>query len=88
MFSDQLPTKNFYKRKLNVKLDQKHVFWNQKNSVDFVKKLFLGLMLDYCLKPTRHLLVQSEKWKQWNNVLKLFKINNKDIRTTLLTLNK
>ena len=34
------------------------------------------------LCPTRHLLVQSQQWKQQNNVWNLFKGNNKDTRIT------
>ena len=38
--------------------------------------------------PIRHLLVQSQQWKQQNNVWNLIKVNNRDnrdTRTTLLT---
>ena len=31
------------------------------------------------LKPSRHLLVQSQQWKQ-NNISNMFKVNNKDAR--------
>ena len=34
------------------------------------------------LLPSRHLLVQSKQGKQQNDVWKLFKVNNKDTRTT------
>ena len=42
--------------------------------------------------PSRHLLVQSQQWKPQNNMGNLFKVNNKDTRTTsiriLLTCNR
>ena len=34
---------------------------------------------------TRHLLVQSHKWKRQNYAWNLFKFNNEDIRTTKMT---
>ena len=36
--------------------------------------------------PSRYLLVQSEQWKQYNNVWNLFKVNNKDTRKTWISL--
>ena len=36
--------------------------------------------------PSRHLLVQSQQLKHQNNVWNMFKVNNKDSRTTSLTL--
>ena len=36
-------------------------------------------------EPGRHLLVQSHQWKHQGNVRNLFKCNNKDTRTTLMT---
>ena len=33
----------------------------------------------------RHLIVQSQQWKQQNNVWNLFNISNKDTRTTSCT---
>ena len=41
---------------------------------------FSGLVL-----PIHHLHVQSQQWKHQNNVWNLFKVNNKDYRTTSLT---
>ena len=38
-----------------------------------------------CLLLSQHLLVQSQQWKRHNNMWNLFKVNNKDIRTTSLT---
>ena len=35
--------------------------------------------------PNGHLLVQNQRWKHWNIVQNLFRINNKDIEMTLLT---
>ena len=35
-------------------------------------------------EPTQHLLVQSWPWQHQKNVWNLFKVNNKDTRTTLL----
>ena len=35
--------------------------------------------------PSRALLVQSQQWKHQSNVWKLFKVNNKDTRTTSMT---
>ena len=32
--------------------------------------------------PTRYLFVQSQQWKHQNNARNLFKVNNKDTRTT------
>ena len=32
-----------------------------------------------------HLLVQSQQWKHWNNVPNMFKVNNKETKTTLMT---
>ena len=42
----------------------------------------------FCLKlslPSQHLLVQGQQWKYQNNVWSMFKVNNKDKRTTSLT---
>ena len=33
--------------------------------------------------PNQHLFVQSQQWKQHSNIWNLFKINNKNTRTTL-----
>ena len=35
--------------------------------------------------PSWHLLVQSQQWKHQNNVWNMFKVNNKDTKTTSLT---
>ena len=35
--------------------------------------------------PSRQLLVYSQHWKHQKNVLNLFKVNNKDTRTTPIT---
>ena len=35
--------------------------------------------------PNWYLLVQSQQWKHHNNMCNLFRVNNKDIRTTSLT---
>ena len=35
-------------------------------------------------KPRRYLLVQSQKWKHQNKIWNLFKVTNKDTRTTCL----
>ena len=43
-----------------------------------IKKLYLQL-------PSRHLFVQSQQRKHWNNVWNLFEINNKHTRTLLMT---
>ena len=50
--------------------------FSQKNSL----KALSGLR-----KPSQNLLVQSSQWKHQHNVWNLFKVNNKDTRTTLLT---
>ena len=33
-------------------------------------------------RPSRHLLISSQQWKQQNNARNIFKDNNKDTRTT------
>ena len=33
--------------------------------------------------PRQHLIVQSQQWKHWNNVLNLFKANNNDFELIL-----
>ena len=35
--------------------------------------------------PSQHLLVQSQQWKHQKNVRNLFKVDNKDTRTTSMT---
>ena len=39
------------------------------------------------LQPSRDILVQSQQWKHQSNVWNLFKVNNKDTRTSM-TLNR
>ena len=54
-----------------------------------VFKIFLSLSGKFChlfWLPIRYLFVQSQQWKHPNNVLNLFKVNSKDIRTTSFTL--
>ena len=36
-------------------------------------------------QPSQHLLAQGQQWKHQNNMLNLFKVNNKGTRTTSLT---
>ena len=38
-----------------------------------------------CSHPSRHLLAQSQQQKHWNKVGNMFKVNNKDTRTTPVT---
>ena len=46
---------------------------------------WINKMLDIVLKSLPYLTVQSQQWKQQKNVWNLFKINNKDTRTTSLS---
>ena len=48
--------------------------------------LFLGRVVHWDKNPTGILLVQSQQWKHQNNVWNLFKVNNRDTRTTSMTL--
>ena len=43
------------------------------------------LRIKFILQPNRHLLVPSQQWKHQTNVWNLFKVYNKDTRTTYMT---
>ena len=49
---------------------------------------FSGILVfeNFLKGPIQHLLVQSQQWKHQNNVPNMFKVNNKETRTTLMTL--
>ena len=49
---------------------------------------FSGILVfkNFLKGPIQYLLVQSEQWKNQNNVPKMFQVSNKETRTTLITL--
>ena len=53
-----------------------------KKRSELARDYSLGSVETKLLLPSRHLLVQSKQGKQQNDVRKLFKVNNKDTRTT------
>ena len=50
------------------------------------EKTWLHLRQSIFTRHSRQLIVQSQQWKHQNNMRSLFKVNNKDIRTTSMIL--
>ena len=73
---DIFPTKHFsYSMKSN-KLTR---------SLELVKFHLVFFPRETRMKPSRYLLVRSQQCKNYNNMWNLFKVSNKDTRTTSLT---
>ena len=54
-------------------------------SLELVKFNLVFFPRETRMKPSRYLLVQSHQSKNYNNMWNLFKVSNKDTRTTSLT---
>ena len=74
--------------RLNWKKSSSRVFSRNvekflKVSIYFEHRCVIGSRAGF--EPSWHLIVQSQQWKQPNNVSNLFKVNNKVPRTTPIT---
>ena len=51
---------------------------------------FSGILVfqNFIKGPIQYLVVQSQQWKHQNNVSNIFKVDNKQTRTTLMTLHR
>ena len=58
-------------------------WYNSRKFTILRERAFLTLYVETV--TSRHLLVQSQQWKHQNNMWNLFKVNNKDTKTTSVT---